>query len=53
MEKQKSLQILERCLKELENMTPEEFDKICKEKGINENDYDSRKYIDNEITIIL
>lgn len=53
MEHKESIAILQRCCSLLEDMTQEDFDRIMKEKELDEKDYDSAKYIDYTITIIL
>jgi len=53
MTKQESLDILDKCIHRLENMTEEEFNKSLEEKGLSSKDYDEYSYKNDGFCLVL
>ena len=53
MTKDESIAILDKCIKELENTTEDDFNKSLKEKGLSSKYYDEYSYEDNGFCLVL
>lgn len=53
MKKENTIEILKSCINKLENMSKEDFDKIIKEKGLDDKKYDTSEYLDENMKIIF
>jgi len=48
-----AIDVLSQCIEQISNMTDEEFNKIKKERGILDKEYNIEEYIDSDVEIIL
>lgn len=48
-----AISILESCIKELNNMSDEEFEKVKIDRGINEEKYSNRSYLQGDVELEL